>query len=196
MKERLTGAFILVGLIVVLVPELLSGPIHTASRAHGPAASAEGPPLRSYTITLTDEPHGRSGSLQIQAASTPPTPAAAAEPGGAARLPEPLPAPAPATRPAPAMKASAPAPTASAAAGTSASTSGYLVQLGSFASRANAERLAAQVHGQGFAVSVSRGSAGRRLYRVQVGPVRDHGAAEELAAQLRAKGHGGTVVPK
>ncbi|HVH83947.1 MAG TPA: SPOR domain-containing protein [Steroidobacteraceae bacterium] len=189
-KERLTGAFILVGLIVVLVPELLSGPIHTASRAHGPAASAEGPPLRSYTITLADEPHGRSGSLQMQAASTP-----AAEPGGAARLPEPVPAAAPATRPAPAMKASAPT-TASAAAGTSAGTSGYVVQLGSFASRANAERLAAQVHGQGFAVSVSRGSAGRRLYRVQVGPARDRGAAEELAAQLRAKGHGGTVVPK
>jgi cell division protein FtsN len=70
------------------------------------------------------------------------------------------------------------------------------VQLGSFASRANAERLAQQVHGLGFPVSVSRGSSGRRLYRVQAGPARDHAAAEEMAAKLRAQGHAGTVVPK
>jgi cell division protein FtsN len=77
-----------------------------------------------------------------------------------------------------------------------ASTGAYLVQLGSFASRANAERLAQQVHGQGLQVSVSRGSRGRRLYRVQVGTARDHAAAEQLAARLRALGHDGKVVPK
>ncbi|HEX4619265.1 MAG TPA: SPOR domain-containing protein [Steroidobacteraceae bacterium] len=77
-----------------------------------------------------------------------------------------------------------------------AATGAYLVQLGSFASRANAERLAHQVHGQGLQVSVSRASRGRRLYRVQVGPAGDHAAAEQLAARLRAQGHGGTVVPK
>jgi cell division protein FtsN len=70
------------------------------------------------------------------------------------------------------------------------------VQLGSFASRANAERLAQQVHGMGFQVSVSRGSTGRRLYRVQVGPAHDHAAAEQMAAKLRAQGHAGTVVPR
>jgi cell division protein FtsN len=70
------------------------------------------------------------------------------------------------------------------------------VQLGSFASRANAERLAQQVHAMGFQVSVSRGSTGRRLYRVQVGPAHDHPAAEQMAAKLRAQGHAGAVVPR
>jgi cell division septation protein DedD len=70
-----------------------------------------------------------------------------------------------------------------------------MVQLGSFASRANAERLAKQVRGQGFTVSVSQGSSGR-LYRVRVGPAHDRAAAGELAQQLRARGHGGAIVPK
>jgi cell division protein FtsN len=70
------------------------------------------------------------------------------------------------------------------------------VQLGSFSKRSNAERLAQQVHGQGFTVSVSRGTAGRRLYRVQVGPARERAAAEQLAAKLRTQGHAGAVVAK
>jgi DedD protein len=64
-KERLTGAIILVVLIVLLVPELLSGPKHPATQA--PAAAASSPeevPLRSYTINLADDahPHGTPGA--------------------------------------------------------------------------------------------------------------------------------------
>ena len=71
-----------------------------------------------------------------------------------------------------------------------------VVQLGSFASRANAERLARQVRAGGFNVSVSRASAGRRLFRVRVGPAHDREAASQLAAKLRAAGHDGSIVPK
>lgn len=71
-----------------------------------------------------------------------------------------------------------------------------MVQLGSFASRDNAERLAKQLHGSGFQVSVSQGTSGRRLYRVRAGPVQDHAAAEQLAGKLRAAGHTGAIVPK
>lgn len=71
-----------------------------------------------------------------------------------------------------------------------------MVQLGSFASRANADRLAQEVRGRGFSVGVSRGASGRRLYRVQAGPAHDHAAAEQLAAKLRALGHSGSIVPK
>ena len=40
MKERLTGAIILVALIVLLVPELLTGPVRSAPRATAVASSA------------------------------------------------------------------------------------------------------------------------------------------------------------
>ena len=205
-KERLTGAIILVALIVVLVPELLSGPIRPAPRARGPASSAEEPPLRSYTINLADEPRTGSDSLQMQPVSSPSAPAvepatAAGNPQAASPAPrsEPVPTPAPAPpRPTPAT----PVPQASAvpAATPSPATAGvsgaYVVQLGSFASRANAERLAKQVHGLGYPVSVSRGNSGRRLYRVLVGPERDRASAEQMAAKLRTQGHAGAVVPK
>jgi len=180
-KERLTGAIILVALIVVLVPELLNGPIRPAARVHGPATPAEELPLRSYTINLADEPRGGNGAFGTQqpAGSSPPAPA---------------PEPAAAVRPTPAASVSSPPAATSAESATSGS--GYVVQLGSFASRSNAERLAQQVHGLGYTVSVSRGTKGRRLYRVQVGPARARAAAEQLAAKLRTQGHGGAVVAK
>ena len=202
MKERLTGAIILVALIVVLVPELLNGPLRPAARVHGPLLPAEVPPLRSYTINFADEPRGGSGALELQpAGSSPPAPAPA--PAATSSAPRAVTSSAPPTgiaTPSAKSTAAEPGTTAapqSSASGTgAASGSGYLVQLGSFASRANAERLARQVRGQGFTVSVSRGTSGRHLYRVQVGPARERAAAEQLAAKLRSQGHGGEIVAK
>jgi cell division protein FtsN len=71
-----------------------------------------------------------------------------------------------------------------------------MVQLGSFASRVNAEHLAQKVHAQGFVVSVSQGSSGRRLYRVRVGPAHDRAAAAQLEQKLRASGHSGSIVAR
>jgi cell division septation protein DedD len=68
-----------------------------------------------------------------------------------------------------------------------------VVQLGSFASEANAERLAQQLRAQGFPVSVSQSASGRHLYRVRAGPVREHAAAIRLAQKLGADGHPGAV---
>ena len=194
MKERLTGAILLVALIVLLVPELLTGPIRSAPRAAAVASAAEEPPLRSYTIKLGDEPHARdsaahSGPEQPAPLSgAPPAPAAAAAPTATE---EPMSSsPPPAVHLAPAAGAAA-APAAEAAEGAGT----YVVQLGSFASRANADRLARQVRAQGFPVSVSKGTSGR-LYRVRVGPAHDRAAASELAQQLRARGHSGAVLPQ
>jgi DedD protein len=199
-RERLTGALILVGLIVVLVPELLSGPIARTVNTRGPVSAAEEPPLRSYTINLADEPRGGSGSARPQP-SAPAAPVTAAPEPVAATPPPPTAAgteteQAPSvTRPA-ASNAPPPAPPQSAATPAGSSAAAYMVQLGSFANRANAERLAQQVHALGYPVSVSRGTTGRRLYRVQVGPTHDRAAAEQTAAKLRAQGHKGAVVPK
>jgi DedD protein len=80
-KERLTGAIILVVLIVLLVPELLSGPSRSAPASHAtPAApaSSEEPPLRSYTIDLADESHSATPSAGTSGAA--PQPSGPAQP--------------------------------------------------------------------------------------------------------------------
>jgi DedD protein len=196
-KERLTGAIILVALIVLLVPELLTGPVRSAARANPVASSREEPPLRSYTIKLADETHPRSSAAVHSGPEQPAPLAAGADAAGAqpgAEEPT-FPAPPPA-----ATSAREPHGTAATGATTPPQASaevagGYVVQLGSFANRANADRLAQQVHTQGFPVSVSRGTTGR-LYRVRVGPARDRATASELAQQLSARGHSGKIVPQ
>ena len=69
MKERLTGAIILVVLIVLLVPELLSGPSRSAPAPQAAATSSEEPPLRSYTINLADDSHSADSSAGTSNAS-------------------------------------------------------------------------------------------------------------------------------
>ena len=74
--------------------------------------------------------------------------------------------------------------------------SGWVVQLGSFGQRDNAERLARDLKTRGFAAFVSPLShSGRTLYRVRVGPEGERGGAEDLAKRLAAAGHVGPVVP-
>lgn len=296
-KERLTGAIILVALLVLLVPELLTGRGHTASSGQAPANSEAGQ-TRSYTIDLGDgsaskpvtapttssgeTPAAATPDSQTNAASSPADAGSAAVPpesdlAASAEPERPVPAPRPgdkpqaaradaskvaptgrddaptaqapvpraeaaksassaargeapkpatarvespkATPPTSASKApvaaGAPAETvkpptrvasADAAKATSASrasspeakpASGWAVQVGSFASRENAERLTRELKGKGFAATVSESSGkGKRLWRVRVGPEGDRAAAVALGAKLRSAGHsGGSVVP-
>ena len=63
------------------------------------------------------------------------------------------------------------------------------MQLGVFASRENAERLAKQVKGKGYSVTVNETSGnGKRLFRVRVGPEADRPSADALRAKLRSAG--------
>jgi len=197
-KERLTGAIILVALIVLLVPELLTGPIRmrpapaaatVAAVGAGSAAHGE-PPLRSYTMTL-----GAPPPSQDSPAATP----APAQPTASPQAGPPMSSTA---SPAPAASQGGLQGTKSAAHPvaeedrSSASSAGWVVQLGSFASRQNAERLARSLESRGFRMSVSSARAGSRvLWRVRAGPARNHAAAVHLAARLRALGHRGELVP-
>jgi DedD protein len=189
-KERLTGAIILVALIVLLVPELLTGPIKSAPRAV--ASSAEEPPLRSYTINLADDAHAHEAA-PAQPESAAPQPVA--EPVTAPKDPPAAAAPVRETpAPAPVVPAPVPAPSTPVASGDAGGA--WMVQLGSFANRDNAEHLAHQLKGQGFPASVSQASTGRHLYRVRVGPAHDRAAAGQLQGNLKAAGHSGSIVPK
>jgi DedD protein len=72
----------------------------------------------------------------------------------------------------------------------------FVVQLGSFGSRDNAERLVREMTSKGFATFVAPITTnGRELYRVRVGPTRDRASAEALATQLKRMGQSGSIVP-
>lgn len=200
-KERLTGAVILVALLVLLVPELLSGP-GTAAGTTNPS-SADGQQMRSYTIDLADDTVARrsAAASPLAPAPTPVVPLpSAASPANAAPADVPVVADAhPEAAPTPSVpppRAATPPPE-SRATSTRASGGGWAVQVGSFASRENAERLARELKGKGFEshVSESSGSSGKRLWRVRVGPEPDRASAAALGARLRSTGQSGSVVP-
>jgi DedD protein len=213
-KERLTGAIILVALIVLLVPELLTGPIRmrsapaAGSTATIAAAEHAEPPLRSYTLTLGAPPP----AVQESPAATPAQPAPSSPESAAEVTPDisrqsaapalspgdpPNAAQASPRRASAALQAAeSPAHPPVQAGRSSGSTAGWVVQLGSFASRQNAERLAHSLAGRGFRMSVSPARAGSRvLWRVRAGPARDRAAAAHLADKLRALGHRGELLP-
>jgi DedD protein len=224
-KERLIGASILVALVVLVVPELLSGPKPNAATAPTlPAAAPE--PIRNVTVDLTTSKPPANSELE------PAAPQAAAAASSAANLPAaqtsapsaaPVPAPKGAPTPAPsaapvsaprgsAASTSAPGSAAAkpetkqaaarrvavestAASPTSTGHGSWSVQLGSFASRANADNLTRQVKAQGFSVFVLPGGSGNSArYRVRVGPLSDRDSAERMAAKLKSLGHVGSLV--
>lgn len=189
-KERLTGAVLLVVFVVIVVPALLSGPPQPAAPAV--AAGGEGPPMRSYTIDLTDPAGGQPPATPTSGTPTlTPTPAPETETAPApATAPEPVarPAPAPASTPESAPKSTAPAPTPATAGAR------FAVQIGSFANRTNAEGLVAKLREGGFPAFMSPTVRGQKLYRVRVGPVADRAEAQLLATRLAAAGNAGAVV--
>jgi DedD protein len=198
LKERLTGAAILVALIVLLVPEMFHG---QHDEAAAPTSGGEGPPVRSYTIDLSNSP---ASSAPLQSTPTPtPTPAPpTTAPASAAANPSPAtPAPVAAAPPAPAPVKSAvgnvarpPASTASVASTQHAAGGGWSVQLGIFAQHENAERMLHSAQAKGFSASVSDKDA-KGLYHVQVGSQADRAAAVAMQGRLREQGFAAAVVP-
>jgi len=69
---------------------------------------------------------------------------------------------------------------------------GWSLQVGSFANRANAEKLAQNLRAKGIRVYVSSSGA---HHRVRAGPFPDRPSAERAAGKLRAQGHATSIVP-
>jgi DedD protein len=201
-KERLVGAIVLVAIVVVVVPELLTGPRREAA-ANGSSAA----PVRSVTIDLASGERGAITRPPLVAQSS--SAAAALQTNSPVALESSPPPATQSTQPV-AAAAAAPVPLASVpvkpaiAAPVSArptaadgGAEGWVVQLGSFSIRENAEHLASTLRGQKYAAFVVefRGS-GRILYRVRVGPEQDRARAEAIAARLAHEGHRGSVAPQ
>ena len=103
-KERLIGASILVVLIVLVVPELLSGPKPTASAPQPqrlPAAASTPEPIRNVTVDLATSKAPTTAETD-SAPAPPAAPEATLQPASAATVPAPEPeSEAPAAAPAP-----------------------------------------------------------------------------------------------
>jgi len=199
LKERLVGVTILVALIVLVVPAILSGPKHPVS----PTLAAGQPlsPTRSVSVDLatnraTAEPEPGAASQAPPVETHNPAPAAPASSTAAANGGSSATSAAALETPASPPK-SASTTTRSMGLGdtSTAPHPGWAVQLGSFANKANAERLVNQLQASGgsfYVAAVGSGSALR--YRVRMGPLADRGAAERALAKLKAQGHSATIV--
>lgn len=172
-KERLTGAAILVVIVVLLVPEMFRGervaPPSTIKTEPGT------PPLRSYTIELD----GMSAAGTAPPASGEPPASVAPPVAPAPSLPQPAIAAAPAARPAPV----APADKAA---------SSWVVQVATFSKRENAARMVQQASKKGARLMVA-GPDGRGMYRVRSAPQASRQAAAALQARLKAQGYSGMI---
>jgi DedD protein len=170
-KERLIGASILVVLIVLVVPELLSGPTPDPVTPRLPVSAPE--PVRNVTVDLATS---KAPVPVVETAAASPSPSA-------------VPSAPPDT--------AAPPPTLTTAAAKPAIEGrAWAVQLGSFASSANADKLLHQLKAQGFSGYVLPGGSGASLrYRVRIGPMADRGSAAQAVAQLKSLGHVGSLVP-
>jgi DedD protein len=219
-KERLIGASILVALIVLGVPELLSGPKPAALSAKPaallvPRAAIAPEPTRNVTVDLATskapansevEPAGTQGSPASPGLSASAVSAdegadvAPATPVAAPPVAPPSVAPPSAVAAPAATSSSTAAPARPAAVETAvfspiSSRAAWAVQLGSFANRANAENLSHQLKGQGFPVYVLPGGSGASVrYRVRVGPLANRDSAERTAAKLKSIGHVSSLV--
>jgi cell division septation protein DedD len=215
LKARLIGATVLVGLAVLLIPELLSGR-KPAEQATAQAGASRG--TRTFTIELgatpgtsvvTDDaskpapappsqpvPRQASGpeveaavaatNIQSAGESTEPSP----QPASAARVVAPEPPPEGVVRP-----AAEPAPADSAPAQVVPARGGWAVQVGAFGSAEAANKLVGQLQSADFAAYVAPVSrSGKTLHRVRVGPVTARAGAEALVPALKARGLPATVV--
>jgi DedD protein len=195
LKERLTGAAILVVIVVLLVPEMFRG--RPAGGAEHSGAGPDGAPVRTYNIDLRDSPAALPPAVASQpAVAAQPVasalPAVTAPPAGpgAGSATNPAGAATPPANQAPTLAATAPAsaPATVRAPGPAAgSASGWTVQVGSFTRRDFAERMVKQVRAKGFTVEAV-GPDDRGLYRVRSAPLAERAAALALKQRMQARG--------
>jgi DedD protein len=213
LRNRLTGAIILVLIAVLLLPELLTGSGGAAGRSAPDGSAtrdAAGAPLQTLQIDLSGSARAPAGSpsaalpetpedaepppgpvqLPVPEVSQPPaeaTPQASVQESVPAPVPEPLQQPARQPARAPVVPEAVPAtPAAAPAAAPAPGATRYFVQVGTFATRERAEAAQKDLARRGFEVIINETTSGaRQFHRVRVGPVADRAAAVALEARLR-----------
>jgi DedD protein len=214
LKKRLIGATVLVSLVVIFIPMLLDNSgerepgieiINIPPRPDRPFTQGilpdEGQPLSTPPTIVRLQPLEREVLPPVKPKyKVEPVPAA--KPAAAPRKKrQSSPEPKPATR-----AKSAPKPTPKSAPPTKRTTakvppvrvkergstpsrrgpiSSWVIQMGSFSSRANADKLVKQLRMKSFSAFVAQASVkGKLVYRVRVGPEVDRGQVEKTLARL------------
>ena len=204
LRNRLTGAALLILLAVILLPEMLTGEGGARSVPTETVAGVD-QPVQTYDFDLSEQAEVPPPAVEAPAPT--PTPAPASTP--ASTVPPSLPPAAATTTPAtppPAAPVVAATPPkveskpavepkpVTASKPVSAPETGYFVQIGVFSNQASANRLATELRKKKFAVVVTKIDEAKPLHRVRVGPEADRKAAEALAKRLASAGHKGSVV--
>jgi DedD protein len=190
LRNRLTGAALLILLAVILLPEMLTGEGGARSVPTETVGGVD-QPVQSYDFDLSEQAEVPPPAVEAPAPTPTPTPPAST-PASTAAPPSPVAAPttSPATPP-PAAPVVAVKPASKPVA---APETGYFVQIGVFSNPASANRLATELRKKKFAVVVTKIDGAKPLHRVRVGPEPDRKAAEALAKRLASAGHKGSVV--
>ena len=191
LKERIIGAVVLVVFVVLVVPVFLDGPPEEGE-------------IVSERVSLPGQEDQKNQTVVLDRNRTQPVPAATTPAAAPVRQEEPArqepaqqepvrEAPKPVVVPDKPAEEPAPKPAPQPAAST---TGMWAVQLGSFSSKENAEKLAASLRKQGYAAFLSQlTTENGQLHRVRIGPQKDRESAEEMAKRLAKVGQKGQVVP-
>jgi DedD protein len=221
LKERITGAVVLVVIAVLVVPVFLDGAPTDAEIVTQTVTlpGQEEQRRKQQTIVLERDrdqpvPAGpRRDTPGVQSAAERSVDTAAAPAAAQASVPPAAAQPQPEPQ-APAEKDESSAPVkeeqqeatrvahsgageaAPAAAKSESATGMWAVQLGSFSNPDNAQRLASELRANGYAAFLSQlKTPDGSLHRVRVGPQKDRDSAEAVAKRLGGDGHAGQVVP-
>ena len=195
LKERIIGAIVLVAVAVLVVPVFLDGPPAdsemTSERVPMPGQGEQ----KTQTVVLDRD---RDDPVPEQSGATLKSDEPTADRPTNQAPPKPTVEATPAQQqPASSEPQSKPKSTTAVPVRSAGSATGmWAVQLGSFSSKENAEKLAADLRKQGFAAFLSQlSTSSGQLHRFRVGPQKDREAADAMAARLQKAGHTGKVLP-
>lgn len=186
LKQRIVGGLVLVAVAVIVIPFVLDFGHEREWWGHHdnlPAPPEQGfvtrvLPLENWARQADAELAAGMESLDKPVAPPASAPAAVAPASPATAKPAPTMTPAP---PVASVPPSVPAAPAAGAAGGGA----WVVQLGSFSSKKNADDLAEFLNKRGFRAFVERNAqGGDAVYRVRIGPEKERTGADALRARV------------
>jgi len=192
LKERITGAIVLVIFVVLVVPIFLDGP-------------PEDGEIVSERVLLPGQKDQDTKTVVLERGRSEPIPVASSTKGDSGKkddvpaepkVTQATPEPVPQQQSVREEQAPAPQPQTEPVKPAASTTGMWAVQLGSFSNKENAEKLAAELRKQGYAAFLSQvQTSSGQLHRVRIGPQKDRASAEAMAARLLKVDRAGQVVP-